>query len=122
MKRQDLIKLIILGTITVIAYIPTFIWMYERWTAADTYYSHGFLVPAISGFIVWLKRKELSALKPVPSVWGWVLFGLGALIHSLSALWKVYFSSGFSIFLVLAGLALLWGGKDCLKVLAFPIL
>lgn len=48
-----------LAGLTVIAYIPTFIWMVDRWSVADTYYSHGFLVPLISLFIVWTKRDKL---------------------------------------------------------------
>jgi exosortase len=121
MKRQDLIKLIILGVLVGIAYIPTFDWMVDRWTVKDTYYSHGFLVPFISGFIVWLKRKDLAKIKLVPSTWGWVLFGGGIAVHIISALWRIYFTSGFSLLPVLAGMILLFGGKQYLKALLFPL-
>ena len=63
MKKQDAIKLVALGMLTLIAYIPNFIWMVDRWLEKDTYYSHGFLVPFISGFIIWPKRKELAKIE-----------------------------------------------------------
>lgn len=121
MKKEDYIKLGILAGITSIAYIPTFIWMFERWTARETYYSHGLLVPLISGFLVWLKRKELAKVKIEPANFGWVLFITGILIHTISALWQVNFSSGYALFLIIPGLVLLFLGKDFLKQLSFPI-
>lgn len=121
MKKQDLIKLSVLSVLTLIAYIPTFEWMIDRWSVKDTYYSHGFLVPLISIFIAWLKRDKLAKLKVTPSGAGWILFGTGMFIHILSALWRVYFSSGFSLLLVIVGLILLFLGKEHLKVLTFPI-
>ena len=121
MKKNDVYRLIILGTFTIIAYIPTFIWMIDRWTEHDTYYSHGFLIPFISGFIIWLKREKLSKLKIMPSGTGWIFFISGILIHAVSALWRVYFTSGFSLLLVLPGLILLFFGKKYLKELLFPV-
>lgn len=42
--------------------------LYELWTSEDGYYSHGFLVPAISGFIIykwWPRIKDI----PVKTFW-----------------------------------------------------
>ena len=119
--KDSLIKLSVLGFLTIISYVPTFIWMVDRWTEHDTYYSHGFLVPLISIFIIWLKREKLSRIKIKPSAWGWLFFIGGILIHALSSLWRVYFSSGFSLIPVLIGLILLFLGKRFLKELAFPL-
>lgn len=130
MKKQDLIKLIALFILTAIVYIPTFIWMVDRWSDKDTYYSHGFLVPFVSGLIVWLKKDRLKALKIKPSnprlrreaSLGWLFFISGILIHIVSALWRIYFSSGFSLILVLTGLVLLFLGKEFLRQVMFPII
>ncbi len=121
MKKQDIIKLTVLSVLTLVAYIPTFIWMVDRWSVKDTYYSHGFLVPFISLFIAWTKRNELAKLELKPSALGWLFFGAGIFIHTLSALWRVYFSSGFALILVIIGLVLLFLGKKQLKALTFPI-
>src|SRR5512136_1966272 len=121
MNRSALIRFLILAGLTLVAYIPTFDWMIGRWSAADTYYSHGFLVPFVSIGIIWLKRKELFALPAKPSFWGWPILIIGVLIFLLSALWRVYFSSGFSLILVIAGLVLVFLGVKHLKTLWFPI-
>lgn len=121
MKKESIIKLSVLSVLTLVAYIPTFIWMIDRWSVKDTYYSHGFLVPFISLFIAWTKRNEIAKLELKPSALGWLFFGSGIFIHALSALWRVYFSSGFSLLLVIIGLILLFFGKKQLKALTFPI-
>lgn len=121
MKKNDLVKLFSLLALVAIAYIPTFRWMIDRWSAKDTYYSHGFLVPFISAFIIWQKRRELSKLiiKPVNS--GWLIFSLGLLIHAISISFRVSFSSGFSLIITLIGLILITLGKNALKKLIFPV-
>ena len=121
MKKMNLLQSIFLAVLVVLAYIPTFDWMIDRWSVADTYYSHGFLVPFISAFLVWLKRKELSRLKIKPEAWGWLVFGAGMVVYALSAVLRVYSSSGFSLLIVLPGLILLFWGKDHLKALWFPL-
>lgn len=122
MKRIDLIKLSLLASLAIFNYIPTFIWMIERWSVKDTYYSHGFLVPFICLFIIWTKREQLRKLTAKPSGYGWLFFISGMLIHLISALWRIYFSSGLSLILVIIGLVLLFLGTEYLKKLIFPIL
>lgn len=121
MKKQDTVKMILLAILVLLAYIPTFIWMVGRWTEPDTYYSHGFLVPLISLFIIWFKKGELARIEINPSPWGWVLFISGILVQVLSSLWQISFSSGFSFIPVIAGLVLLFFGKEYLRQLWFPI-
>lgn len=115
--------MIVIAIVTLIAYIPTIGWMYERWTAPESYYSHGALIPLISAFLIWFKRKELKTITPAPAYrWGWGLFISGILIHVISAFWQVYFSSGFALILIIMGLVLLALGGRYLKRLLFPIL
>jgi len=121
MKKAAIFQLSTLSALTIIAYIPTFIWMVNRWLAKDTYYSHGFLIPLIALFIVWLKREGLGQIKIKASNLGWLFFACGIFIHAVSALWRIYFTSGFSIILVIAGLVLLFLGKKQLRQLMFPI-
>lgn len=121
MKKNDVIKLLSLAIPAIIAYIPTFIGMVERWSMADTYYSHGFLVPFISLFIVWTKRKELGSLKISPSATGWIFFLAGILVHLICVRFRISFVSGFSFIAVLIGLILLFLGKEHLRKLLFPV-
>lgn len=121
MKRNETIKLAVLTGLAVLAYLPTIIWMIDRFSAKDTYYSHGFLVPFVSAFLVWRMRDKLKKIKPLPSTLGWLFFLGGIAVHLISALLRVYFTSGFSLIAVVAGLVLLFWGKEFLKALWFPI-
>jgi len=121
MKKQDLIRLVILSGLILIAYIPTITWIYQRASTRDTYYSHAFLIPLISIFLVWLKRHKLGTIEIKPAGFGWVLFLSGLLIHILSTAFRVSFVSGLSIIMVLIGLVLLSFGKNYLRQLMFPI-
>jgi exosortase len=122
MKKEDFIRFITLSVLVIAAYIPSFIWMVERWTVQDTYYSHGFLVPFICLFIIWTKREsfEKLAVHPAPKT-GWSIFGAAIFIHLVSTLLRVSFTSGFSLIPVIVGLILVFLGKDFLKLLWFPI-
>lgn len=122
MKRNDAIKIVVTAILLIIAYIPAFSWMYARWSATDTYYSHGFLVPFISVFLVWQKRKVLAKIPLKPDALGWIFFGVGLTIHGVSVLWNIGFTSGFSLILVIIGMVLLFFGREYLRQLMFPIL
>ncbi len=111
----------IAGAFILLIYLPTFIWMWERWFARDSYYSHGILVPFVTLYLIWLKKDVLKAIKPQPSKWGMRLFFLGIGVHLLSAFFRVYFTSGFSLIIVLFGLALYFYGTKTLKEILFPL-
>ena len=121
-KKNNLIQLSVVFVILIVTYIPTFQWMWERWNARDTYYSHGILVPFICAFIIWQKRRELQkiSMSPAPSGWLWLVPAL--LVHLVSTVWQVGFASGFALIPIIAGIILLFLGKDYLKQLLFPLL
>ena len=111
----------IVGIFVLLIYVPSFLWMWDRWFARDSYYSHGILIPFVTAFLIWQKRDVLKKIKPETSPWGLRLFFLGIAIHLLSALFRVYFSSGFSLIIVLFGLTLHFYGSKAFKEVFFPI-
>lgn len=121
MKKETYIKLGTLLLLVILAYLPTGIWMVQRWSEKDTYYSHGYLVPFICLFLVWLKKETLLALPLRPSASGWILFASGIALHAVSAMLRVYFTSGFSLIPVIAGLILLFAGPQHLLQLWFAL-
>jgi len=105
------------------AYTPTFIWMWDRWWARDSYYSHGILVPIFSIiFLVWPKRKELSAIVKSSSPWGINLIVLGLIIHLGSSLMQVYFTSGFSLIITISGMVLYFFGAKTYRKVLFAVM
>lgn len=118
--KSHTIELLFAG-LFILTYIPTFIWMWDRWFAADSYYSHGILIPFVSGFLIWQMRDELAAIKPKRSPWGMPLIIAGLIIHLFSSLFRIYFTSGFSMLGVLSGLVLFFFGSKTLRKIAFPV-
>lgn len=129
MKKNNYLKLGLLAGLFMLTYTPTLLWMCERWMAKDSYYGHGILVPFISGYIVWqiIKKRQEEIKKSAkkyeftPSNTGLIFIIAGLFIHIISAWMRVYFSSGFSMLLTIAGLILYLGGKQALKTFAFPL-
>ena len=111
MKNNTYQKLWIAGLIAGIIYIPAFIWMWGRWFAEESYYSHGILMPIVTIFLIMFKKDELKLVKPKPNKWGLALIVLSIAIHLISAWIKVYFTSGFSMILLILGLVLYFLGN-----------
>lgn len=87
----------------------------------DANYSHGFLVPLFSGFLVWQRRLKLAALVPEGS---WL--GLPVLVAGMSALIlgdvaAENFLTRSSFIVIAAGLVLFHLGRAAFRVLAFPL-
>ena len=88
---------------------------------ADPDYSHGFLVPILSGYFVWQRRQTLAALVVQPCRWGLavLLIGVGGLL--LGNIAAEFFLMRASMLVVLAGLVLYLLGWQYLRVLRFPL-
>lgn len=106
----------------IVSYLPMFNWLIYRWTRSESYYSHGFLIPLISVFIIWQYRNKLKKTDITNSKFGIILISIGLLIHIIAATLRVYFVSGFSFVLVLCGLILYFFGKKIMKTILFPVL
>jgi len=104
------------------AYVPTMIWMWDRWFARDSYYSHGVLIPFVTIFLIWQKREELALIEKAKSAWGLPLVIVGMLMHTFASLMRVYFVSGFSMLLVLVGIILFFYGSVVFRKILFPVL
>ncbi|MGH9158486.1 MAG: exosortase, partial [Vicinamibacteraceae bacterium] len=91
------------------------------WSANDAY-SHGFLIPVISVGIVWQSRYRLAQLPLEGSLIAGTLVlaaGLGALL--LGRAIDIVGIQQLSLLPSLAGVVLLLGGREALRLLWFPI-
>ncbi len=55
------------------------LWMVKRWLWADGYSAHCWLIPIVSGVIIWRQRDELRSACGAPSLMG-LLFVIGSLL------------------------------------------
>ena len=114
-------RLVLIAGLLVGTYWWTFQWMVARWEAPGSYYSHGWLVPLVSGYILWTKRRELKSIRPQASAGGLVLFAGALLLHLVGLAWRIGFVSGLSLLLSLGALVWYVAGRRALRVVAFPL-
>lgn len=88
---------------------------------ADPDYSHGFLIPLLSGYFLWERREKLFSLSVAPRPLGACLLGLGLLILIVGSVGAELYMQRVSFLVVIAGLVLLVLGKEFLRAVAFPI-
>ncbi len=121
-RRRPVPAIALLGVALLLLYWPVLAKLVADWWD-DANYSHGFLVPIFSGYIVWQRRAALASTLAAPRG---TLMGLGLLIAGLGllALGEVgaeRFLAGSSLIPVLAGLVLYHLGPAALRVVAFPL-
>ncbi len=122
MNKAILIWVSIITGLLACTYYEAIGHLLQRFEARDSYYSHGYMVPFVSAYLIWRKRKELAALKPQGSLWGLPLVAVALLVHVVSYFLKINFTSYISCLAVLFGISLFLGGWKITKVLLFPLI
>lgn len=125
-RRKDIVIWttygITLTALLIVIYYPVVIWMHERFRAAETYYSHGLLIPLVSAGLVFRKVLSLKSISLRGSAHGLWLIAGGLLIHLICTIVQVYFISGFTVILVIYGACLYLFGPRLVRIISFPIL
>jgi exosortase len=84
-------------------------------------FSHGFLIPIVSLYFVYERRKQLLILQPSTSWSGFGLLVVGILLYLLGNVATEFFTMRFSLLIVLGGIILFLLGKEFFKPLLFPL-
>lgn len=111
----------VIGVLIAIAYQFTFLWMYDRYMGADSYYSHGFLVPFVSLFFIYQQRDRLRQTEQKTSMIGVYIIFFALFLHLLGTVLYIFSISGFSIFFLVIGLVLFLFGTKISKMIWFPL-
>jgi exosortase len=96
------------------------VWRLIQQWSDDPNFSHGFIVPLFSAFIVWTKRKELAALAVKPCAWGLPVIVGSLVLMVIGSLGAEIFVARVSLILLLAGIILFLLGWRFFKELLFP--
>jgi exosortase A len=118
--RATILKLAILVACLVPLYFHVAQGLVYDWIHFEDF-SHGFLIPIVSLYFVYERRKALSVPSPSTAWGGLGLIVLGVLLLLLGNLATEYFTMRFSILVVLGGIILFLFGKEVFKTLLFPI-
>ncbi|HDQ41826.1 MAG TPA: exosortase/archaeosortase family protein [Desulfonatronum sp.] len=95
--------------------------MVRQW-AGDDNYSHGFLVPLISGFFIYQRWDRLKDARVEPSSLGLIVIILGLCQLLLGWLGTEYFNMRISLVVLLCGMTLYWFGTRVFAIMALPLL
>lgn len=109
-------------TILLIALYYQIVWklLTDWWQISD--FSHGFLVPPFVAYLLWVRRETLRKIEITPSWSGLAVVIVGLAILVLGVYGAELFLSRLSLVIVLAGLVLLFGGREFLVELGFVFL
>ena len=101
-------------------YAPVLVRLVKQWWT-DSDYSHGFLVPLLSAYLIWQRRDKLTEVVRKPSNWGLVVV-LGSLgLLFLGSLGAELFLTRISILGTICGLIVYFSGWKLLRAMAFPL-
>jgi exosortase len=111
---------LLLVAVLVALYAPVLSHLVRQWYS-DADYSHGFIVPLLSLYLIWARRDKLRQVVRRPSPWGMaiVLFSVGLLF--LGSLGAELFLARISILGTICGLIMYFSGAALLRAMAFPI-
>jgi len=108
----------VLVAVLLALYAPVLVRLVRQWwTEPD--YSHGFLVPLLSAYLIWQRRDKLAEVARKPSNWG-LLVVLGSLgLLFLGSLGAELFLTRISIIGTICGLIAYFAGLKLLRATAF---
>ena len=119
--RQIQICLIPFLVVFVACYFQTFQWLNYKYQGAESYYSHGYLIPLVSGYLIYQSRRELKGVPLTSQPSGLVLIVTALLLHLMAALADVNFLSPISMIVYLTGSSLYFFGTAFTARIAFPL-
>ena len=112
-------KFVCLLGLTIFVYYDVVARLIHQWSN-DPNFSHGFIVPLFSAFIVWTQRRELVELPVKPSNCGFVIIAGSLLMVIVGSLGAELFVARVSLVLLLGGMVIFLLGWQHFRVVLFP--
>jgi exosortase len=111
---------IALLVVLIASYGPVVIELVQDWIR-DPNYHHGFLIPIVSGYLLWNRRRELVSDAARPSWFGLVGILLAAAMLILGSAGAEVFTQRLSLLVLVGSLVLFFYGWRRLRRVAFPL-
>lgn len=121
MDRRQMVQLFAVVALFVAFFLPSMTFLVERWSQSEEF-SHGFLVPLVSLFLLWRKREAIRQTPLQTCWWGLPVLALGLLMQVASDWASVSFLKALAVPVALGGLAWYLVGTQVMRVALFPYL
>lgn len=121
MDRRQMAQLFAVVALFVAFFLPSMTFLVERWSQSEEF-SHGFLVPLVSLFLLWRKREAIRQTPLQTCWWGLPVLALGLLMQVASDWASVSFLKALAVPVALGGLAWYLVGTQVMRVALFPYL
>ena len=108
------------GVLFIAAFSPVLsTWLQDLWQ--DSNYSHGLLIPFVSGYFIYKRFDEIKKIPLHPTFSAFVILIPALLIFMAGHIGSEFFSQRISLLLILYGALYFLGGKQFIKPLRFPL-
>lgn len=115
------VSIIVICAITGVVFYDGLEWMVMFWVGKEEY-SHGFMIPAITLFLIWQKKDRLEKI-PFDGSWaGFAVVLVGIAIFLLGELSTLYIIIQYSFIVVLVGVVLSAVGWRVMREIWIPLL
>lgn len=111
---------LLLTAVLLYLYMPVLKLLVWQWSN-DADYSHGFLVPVLSAWLIWARRDKLRQVARKPSAWGLVIVLFSLAVLFLGSLGAELSLARLSFVGCICGLIVYFAGARLLRAMAFPI-
>lgn len=117
-------RTLLLGALAVVvaalAFSGALLNLVHRWSWEEEY-SHGFLIPVVSAWLLWTRREAIRASIGQPSWLGVPLIVLALAMHLIGQLSSIFVLSQLAFIITLFAIALAVGGYTLWRVTLVPI-
>jgi exosortase D (VPLPA-CTERM-specific) len=117
--RPQLVGAAFAALVLVVIFQGTFGLLMATWQMEE--YSHGFLIPLISLYLLWQRRAQFASLAFEGSWAGVALVGVGLAVYFLGSLAAINTADAYALVIVIAGCVLAVMGWKAFKLALVPI-
>lgn len=120
MLHGTCMKFLTLIPLWIILFYPALSSLFLDWYRHSDY-SYGFIIPFISGYLVWIKREKIRDVTIEPTIWGFPLLCFGLILYTAGVAGSEPFTQRISIVVTLLGMIHFLGGGVLLRQMVFPV-
>lgn len=107
------------AAVAALLYLDGILEMQKSWHRSE--YSHGFLIPLISGYLIWRRRDSIASVKGRPSYWGVAIILLSLVLLGFGEISATYLVVQVSLLLTIVGLSVSLIGFEGTKIIRAPL-